>query len=191
MKVDLSEVLTDLWRKRKTGLFSLSVHDSNRLFKIFLKEGEVYRISFGNLRGPGCLPLFDELDFKSSFFLPSIELAGERENIPQTPDLISLFKITGKLIDLKKYDHKVSSSSNNEPINNVNRVLDELQAALVEQVGPAGLKAFKRIVEEKWQSVSSPTKEDIQLLVNLLKDLIEDTKDRHIFVVAANRLLSL
>jgi hypothetical protein len=85
MKVALPEVLADLWRKRKTGLFSLSVHDSNRLLKIFLKEGEVYRISFANLRGPGCLPLFDELDFKASFFLPSIELAGERESIPRHP----------------------------------------------------------------------------------------------------------
>ncbi len=191
MKEDLSEVLSDLWRNRKTGLFSLSVLNSNRLFKIFIKEGEVYRISFGNLRGAGCLSLFDELDFKSSFFLPSIVLPGEREDIPPTSDLISLFKITGKLIDLKKYDNRVSGSSNNEPVNNLNRVLEELKAALVEQVGPAGLKAFKRIIEEKWQSVPSPTREDLQTLVNFLKDLIEDTKDRQIFVVAANRILSL
>lgn len=190
MKVDLSEVLSDLLRNKKTGLFSISVIDSNRLFKIFIREGDVYRLSFGNLRGAGCLAQFDELDFRSSFFIPNVDLSGEREAIPPTPDLLSLIKFADKTVYLKKPGENGKDSSKGDPVINLNGILEEMKEAFVEQVGPAGLKFFKRIVDEKWLPGPTPVRKDLERLSELLKDVIEDTKDRQTFAAETIRILS-
>jgi hypothetical protein len=190
MKGDLSDILSDLISNKRTGLFSISVVDSNRLFKLFIRAGEIYRLSYGNLRGATCLASFDELEFKACFFLPDIELSGEHEVLPATADLISLFKIAAKAVFVKQPDNKGNDLPNSEPVDNLNMILGALKDALVEQIGPAGIKVFHRIADEKWRPSPAPTRRDLDRFVDLLKDVIEDSKDKLTFVTAANKILS-
>jgi len=190
MKGDLSDIISDLSLNKKTGLFSISVVDSNRLFKLFIRGGEIYRISYGNLRGAACLASFDELEFKACFFLPEVELQGEHEVIPSTANLISLFKIAAKDVVMKQPDTKGNDLPKSEPVDNLSMILDEIKAALVDQIGPAGIKVFHRIAEEKWRPLPSPTRKDLERFVDLLKEVIEDAKDKLTFVAAANNILT-
>lgn len=189
MQVDVSEILYELKQKQRTGLLSISVADDSHLFKIFVKKGEVYRISCGKMKGSECLAQFDGLALKSSFFLPDIDLGGERENIPPTNELISYFKMLKKTVDLRKPESDTPKTST-EPIRNLQMVLGDLKSALVDQVGPAGIKVFQRIVDEKWRPGPTPTNKDIENLVELLKLVIEDTGDRQLFTAATRKILS-
>lgn len=188
MKVDLSEILYELKQKHKTGLLSISVVGVTHLFKIFIKKGEVHRIACGMMKGAECLSQFDSLELMSSFFLPDIDLGGERENIPSTNELISFFKMTNKTVDLRKTEPEPPKTQS-ELARNLPMLLDELKAALIEQVGPVGIKVFQRIVDEKWCPGPSPTNEDIENLVELLKVVIQDAADQQIFITAARKIL--
>jgi hypothetical protein len=189
MKVDVSEILSELKQKQKTGLLSISVVDDTHLFKIFVKQGDVCRISCGKMKGAECLAQFDGLELKSSFFLPDIDLGGERENIPPTNELISFFKITNKTVDLRKTEPE-SPRSDSEPVRNLPLILDEIKAALIEQVGPAGIKVFQRTVDEKWRPGPSTTSKDLENLVELLRLVIENDGDRQYFTSATKKILS-
>ncbi len=191
MKVDLSNVLSDLTQNSKTGLLSISVSDTNRLFKIYFKKGEIYRLGFGPLKGAECLAQFDELEFKASFFLPDIEVAGEPEKIPSTSEVVTLFKMADRSVEMKQPETSSPHMSNNgSPVSNLPRMLDDLKAALIEQIGPVGIKVFQRTVDEKWRSGSFATRHDLEKLISMLKDVIEDAGDRQTFLNASNKIIS-
>lgn len=69
------------------------------------------------------------------------------------------------------------------------RIQEELKVALIRQIGPAGGKVLKKIVEETWR-VSSPTKPDLRNLVGLLKNEIEDGENRNQFAKEAEKIIA-
>lgn len=188
MKIALSEVVSDLNRNRKTGLLAVSVKGLNSLFKIFLRDGNIYHVACGSAKGSTCLAQCDEMEFSGYSFLPDIVLEVSGENMPPTGELIQYLQVAGKTVDAQEGssgETQVNSGASAFP-----RIREQLKAALIDQVGPAGAKAFTRIVEEKWRPSSTPSREDLVKLVDLLRNVIDDVNDRQQFFKDATRIIS-
>ena len=70
----------------------------------------------------------------------------------------------------------------------VERIMQGLVTALMKQIGPAGMKFFKQDVA-KWQIDSSPTRDGIHQLINLLGSEIDDIENRNEFIKEAMKIV--
>jgi hypothetical protein len=192
MKMTLSEVVADINRGKKTGILSIAIQgDDKNLFKIFFKDGDVYHLTCGAQKDSDCLGQCDTLDFLSCSFLPNAKSDAARSaNLPVTSEIIRLLGAKKTLIEVLTPKGKTAPPGGQDAAasGDFARIREELKLALIRQIGPAGGKAFMKIVDEKWR-VPSPTKADLQKLVGLLKEEIEDGENRTQFTRDAEKIL--
>jgi hypothetical protein len=190
MTTSLSEFIAEINRSRKNGLLSVTVKGANTLLKLFFREGELYHLTFGNCKGAGCLARVLGNEFADYFFMPEVSLNVQDGDLPPLTDLIQLFR--GKS---GTYAAPPDAAVTAGPPAAVKRgdlltAQEQIKLALIRQIGPAGAKVMTRTVEQKWQSASPPSKNDFLLLIDLLKDEIENANDRNEFLKEARAILS-
>jgi hypothetical protein len=183
VKTSLSDLITDINRTRKTGLLSINIRGSSNLFKMFFKEGETYHIAFGNYKGSECLSNLDTLDFSEYSFISDIKL-DLKSDIPPTAQIVQLFKVIGKVVEEKGGGGTVSPGVSLDV-----RIGEALKTALTRQIGPAGGKVFTRVVEGKWRPSSTPTRDNLIELIELLKNEIDDADGKNEFVKEARKIV--
>ncbi|HTZ16845.1 MAG TPA: hypothetical protein VMB78_00235 [Dissulfurispiraceae bacterium] len=193
MKTTVANIVTNIHQGRKTGLLTLRVIQSNNLFKIFFRDGQIYHISFGNIKGADCLSNIDSMDFSDYSFIADIKLDIPVGSLPATVDIIKHLEIVEKMLESKGTEGggAALNAGPSAPVDSgrFGRIGEQLKVALVRQIGPAGGRIFDRVVERKWQSSSPPQKSDLVNLINLLKEEIDDMNDRKAFIDEANEII--
>ncbi len=181
----LDGVVTDISQKKKSGMLSVMVKASNQLFKIYFVDGEIYHLFYGNCKNSDCFSGLELLEFADCFFLSGAKSnTGERINIP-TSKIIERLKAANKSVLCKDMEAGAVPAG----FQDFAAIRDRLKAALIRQIGPVGDIVFPKAVD-KWTAASSPTKQGLGELVDLLKEEIDDPKNKSEFVTEANTIIS-
>jgi len=189
MSIALSEIIVAIVKNRKTGLLSTAVTDSNNLFKMFFRDGTIYHISCGNLKGTECLKDIARIDFSECSFIPDIKLDLALEVVLPTPEVIAHLQAAAKTVESLSY---VGSG---QPLGVLDTegfsvLRDKLTIALVRQLGPVGGKIVAKTVDQKWHASSPPTKKELYELIDILKNEIDNVDDRNDFTKEAYAIIS-
>lgn len=192
MKTGLSEFIAEIYEGRKSGLLSIAVKGANTQLKLFFREGQLYHVTCGSVKGKECLAQAVGQEFSQYFFMPEVSLNVQDGNLPSLADIIQFFKAADKAVEVPAHSGTGGSrpsgaqSGGGPPA----AALEHLTLALVRQIGPAGAKVFSRTIEQKWRASSPATREDLIRLVNILKDEIENPDDRNEFLKEASTIIS-
>ncbi len=182
----LDSVVSDISQKKKTGMLSVMVKVTKQLFKIYFADGEIYHLFYGNRKNSDCFSDLEKIEFSDCFFFSGAKSnTSEKINIP-TAEIIGRFKVANKPVVCKDVGGEGAVP---EGFQDFAAIRDKLKAALVRQIGPAGDIVFSKTVD-KWTASSPPTKQGLFELVNLLKEEIDDPKNRAEFVNEANSIIS-
>lgn len=191
VKRSLSEFISEINNNRKTGLLSITVSGANTLLKLFFRDGELYHLTCGNIKGAECLAQVAGGDFAEYFFMPNMVLTVHDEKLPSLPDIMRLCNAADSAIEVSPLTGKSGGqTTGGRGGGDLPSSLESLTLALIRQIGPAGSKVMSRTVEKKWQASSPPTRQELLQLVDLLKDEIENPDDRNAFLAEAGAVLT-
>jgi hypothetical protein len=181
----LDSVVSDISQKKKTGMLSVMIKDGNQLLKIYFIDGEIHHILYTDQKDSACLDCLDSIEISECFFLSGVKsnLSG-RISMP-TSQIIGRLTASNKSVVCKD----MGEGAVPEGFQGFAAIRDRLKAALIRQIGPVGNIVFPKAVE-KWTAASPPTKQGLGALVNLLKEEIDDPKNRAEFVTEANKIIS-
>jgi len=192
MKTSLPDYIIEINRNKKSGLLSIPVKGENKIkmLKLFFREGEVYHVACGDVKGWGCMAQMTASDFTDYFFMPDISLNVQDSNLPSLPVIIHYFKSAVAAVETAPGSQTVDSRPPGGTTVPSSAVHEKLKLALTRQIGPAGSKVLTRIVEQQWRPSSPPRKEDFLQLIEFLKNEIENSNDRNTFLKEAREILS-
>ncbi len=190
MKTLLPDFIAEINRNKKSGLLSLTVKGANKLLKLYFREGEVYYVACGDAKGWGCMALVNGSEFAEYFFLPDVSLSVQDSDLPSVPDIIHYFKSGVTAVETAPGSQIADSRPPGGKSFPSSVVQDKLTLALTRQIGPAGAKVLKRVVEQQWHPSSPPRKEDFFQLIEFLKNEIENPDDRNTFLKEAREIFS-
>lgn len=190
MKKTLSEFIAEINQSRKSGLLSITVKGANTLLKLFFREGEIYHLTCGNVRGSGCLAQVTGNEFAEYFFMPDVALSVTDGDLPPLTDIIHLFRNHNGAVEAPPDPLLGRGQPPRIKRGDLSTAQEQIKLALIRQIGPAGAKVVKRIVEEKWKPSSPPARPDFLRLADLLKDEIESDEDRNEFLKETGEILS-
>jgi len=184
VKNTLSDFIAELNQNRKSGLLSVPVKGANKLLKLFFREGELYYVACGDAKGWSCVAQAGDCEHAEYFFMPDASFNAQDGSLPALQEIVHYFKssaMSGAAPGTAQTGGKTGTAAG---------ALDAITLALTRQIGPAGGKVVKRIVEQKWHPLSPPSKADYAQLIELLKNEIENADDRNLFIQEARELLS-
>ncbi len=189
-KRSLSEFVSEIHGKRSTGLLSITLKGANTLLKLFFRDGELYHLTCGNIKGSDCLAQVRGSDFAEYFFMPNMTLAISDEKLPPLSEILRLCGAAVAAVEVSPHSGKGEAQP--QPSANGGRLaaIEGLTQALIRQIGPAGSKVIARTIEQKWQASTPPTRTELQQLVDLLKNEIENPDDQKAFVAEAGSVIS-
>ncbi len=191
MKTGLSEFIAEINRSGKSGLLSIAVKDANTQLKLFFREGQLYHVTCGSVKGKECLAQAVGQEFSQYFFMPEVSLNVQDGNLPPLADIIQFFRASDKAVEASSFPETGGSRPSGAQTAGVSAAAQEnIKLALVRQIGPAGAKVFSRTIEQKWRASSPPSREDFLRLADLLKDEIENPDDRNEFLKEAAKIIS-
>jgi hypothetical protein len=190
MKNSLSDFIAEINRDRKSGLLSIPVKGANKLLKLFFREGELYYIACGDAKGWSCVAQATSYGLTDYFFMPDASVNFQDNNLPALQEIIRHFKSATAAVEPAADPKVAGRPQSTGKIFASAAVLDKLSLALTRQIGPAGGKVVKRIVEQQWHPSSPPSKEDYAQLIEFLKNEIENPDDRNLFIKEAREILS-
>jgi hypothetical protein len=187
MNMDLSHCIEDIHGSGKSGLLSITVANGKTLLKLFFRDGEVYHITCGNLKGTACLAQLTGIDFADYHFMPDVVLPVSDGGLPPFSELL-------RMLNPRRNQSETPdkpTSGNNRPFRSLSVLQENLKVILMKQIGPAGAVAVTRIMAQKWKATATPpSREDFLRLIDLLKEQVENEADRGEFVKEARALLS-
>jgi hypothetical protein len=190
MKTSLSEFIGEINRTRKSGLLSVTVKGANSLLKLFFRQGEIYHLTFGNCKGPGCLEQVVGVELAEYFFMPDVSLTVQDVDLPPLSAIIELLRNHGPIQEIANPPGAATAKKAGGASVDAASVQERLKMALVRQIGPAGAKVMTKIVEQKWHASPTPSREDLTRLVELLKKEIENANDQNEFMKEAYTIIS-
>ncbi len=191
MKTGLSEFIAEINRSGKSGLLSIAVKGANTQLKLFFREGQLYHVTCGSVKGKECLAQAVGQEFSQYFFMPEVLLNVQDGNLPPLADIIQFFRAADRAVEVPAHSGTGGSRPSGAQIAGVSAAAQEnIKLALVRQIGPAGAKVFSRTIEQKWRASSPATREDLIRLTDILKDEIENPDDRNEFLKEAARIIS-
>ncbi len=103
----LADILERCHRDKKTGLLNISVLQSSRFpLRIYVREGEVSRFTFGPLAGAECFEYLEYYDLGAVNYLGGMETPpGLDERLP-TKTIIASLREMGKSVQIKLWFEK-------------------------------------------------------------------------------------
>lgn len=183
MKKTFSHIIADIIQKKQTGLLSAVVKNGKHHLKIFFAGGEIYHMVYGNLRGAECLVNCEGLELSECFFANDLKVTVQDTCAIPTATVVEQLKKLDKGADLDETPRGTGEATNFADIQN------KLKVALMRQVGPVGEIIFSAALEQ-WNPASPPSRQNLFQLVGLLKEKIEDAKNRDEFVKEINAIIS-
>lgn len=189
MKTSLPDFIGEINRSKKSGLLSVNIKKANTLLKLYFRDGELYHIACGDSKGAACLTSVLGGDFSSYFFMPDVALQSSDSTLPPLEDIVRFFNNPTAAVEVAPHPG-VSAGQPPRPPAAATAALEALRLALIRQIGPAGAKVLSRIVEQKLNAASPPTRDDLRRLIDLLKQEIDNPADRDVFLKEANAIFS-
>jgi hypothetical protein len=103
----LAEILEQIHQDKKTGLLNVSVLQSQRFpLRIYVREGEVIRFTFGPLAGVECFEYLEYYDLGDVNYLDGMAAPlGSDERLPTEAIIVSLREL-GKTVQIKLWFEK-------------------------------------------------------------------------------------
>ncbi len=180
MKKNLSDI-KNLFQTKSTGLLTVNFESEKNLLKFYLKNGQIYHISFGFQKGRRCLDEIASRQPISCNFIPQISIDITSDDIPSTEDIIKNLQDMNKFVGFADSSFVQSSD--------FQKIKDAIKTALIRQIGPIGGKITEKYMSEKWLPSQPPSKEDFLNLIDMLKEEIEDPQSRKEFLQEVNKIL--
>lgn len=171
-----SDITAEIMQKKQTGLLSVVATNGKNHVKIFFSEGQIYYLLYGDLKNADCVAACETLEFSDCFFTNGVKVSANEKCTMETSRIIDELR---RCFD--KGTARLSGASAD--------MQGKLKVALVRQVGPIGEIVFQSILDQ-WQSSSSPTKQQVLQLVDLVAVRIEDEKSRKEFLNEAKSIIS-
>lgn len=181
MKKNLADIIENLFQTKSTGLLTVNFASEKNLLKFYMKNGEIYHISFGFQKGKRCLDEIASRQPVSFNFIPQISIDMTSNDIPSTEDIIKNLKNMNKFVS--------SADSSLVQSSDFQKIKDGIKTALIRQIGPIGGKITEKYISEKWIPSQPPSKEDFLNLIDMLKEEIEDPQSRREFLNEVNKIL--
>jgi hypothetical protein len=178
-----ADITNDIIQNKRTGLLSLVAKNGKYHVKIFFAEGEVYRVSYGELKDADCLTACEALELSESFFSSGAKITTNEKCSVPTPTIVEHLK---KCMD--KSGCLPSTEKAAGGAQDLAAIGDRLKVALTRQVGPVGEILFSRILEQ-WGPSSPPTKQQLIQLVGLMKESIEADSNKEEFEKEAGTII--
>lgn len=187
MKTIVAEIVSKIQEEGRTGLLSFTVFGNANLFKVFFSEGNIYHLACGSLKGPECLANIDAFDFSGYSFISSIKLDVNGGGLPSTGEIVTFLHAIGKTT-VSGEGQAAPTRQELSPEESA-RIRDALRVALMKQIGPAGDRIFTRVLQGRSEQSAPFGREDFVEVIGLLKEEIDDGKDREDFLLEARGLL--
>ena len=183
MKQNLSEIVAKLNENKETGLLSITFNSEKNLLKFYFKDGQIYHISFGLKKGMQCLNELQNKEPISYNFVSNFTIDIKSHDITSTEKVLENLRQLDKfVVTQEKYSIKSIEFQ---------KIKEDIKIALIRQIGPIGGKILEKYIAEKWFPTNPITKNDIQKLVDILKDEIEDATAKREFLSEVNKLLEV
>jgi|WetSurMetagenome_2_1015567.scaffolds.fasta_scaffold00217_16 hypothetical protein len=185
MSILLAKIVGDVHDGRKTGVLTVFVKGGNHLLKLFFREGECYHLTCGNLKNTECIDSLKTIELGDCLFVPDVKLDASGSSITSMDDLISRLTDLGVMVEAKLANGGAKAAGKDDSADG--KKLEMIKLALIRQIGPAGGKVMTRIVESKWHASVPYAREDIDALINLLKNEIDDQDAKNAFMTEAGK----
>ncbi len=177
--IRFSEIVAEIMQKKQTGLLSVVPANGPHHLKLFFSAGEIYYLLYGDVKNTDCVTACRKLEFSNCFFTNGVKVSANEKCTLPTPGIID---------ELRKYFDKTPAAA--PVVTGSTDGREKLKVALVRQVGPIGEIVFST-VQDQWQvASSSPTKQELQKLADLLGQRIEDEQSRKDFFQEAKSIIS-
>ena len=190
MKNSVSDFIAELNRDRKSGLLSVTVKGANKLLKLFFRDGEIYYVACGDTKGWSCVAQATGHELTDYFFMPGVSFNSQDTSLPAAQDIIQYFKSASTSNGPIAVAKPAGKAPSNGHLLSSTIVMENLTMALTRQIGPAGGKVVKRIIEHQWHPSSPPSKDDYVQLIDFLKNEVENPDDRNLFIKEAREILA-
>jgi hypothetical protein len=179
-----ADITAEITQKKQTGLLSVVAKNGKHHVKIFFAEGEIYYLTYGDLKDADCLGVCETLELSECFFTSGTKITTNGKcPVPTSTIIDHLKKCMAKGGSSQAASNVAAGMQVSFPMR------DKLKVAFIRQVGPVGEILFSRILEQ-WRPSSPPTKQQLAALVGLMKDAIEDERSSKEFVSEANAIIS-
>jgi hypothetical protein len=181
-----ANIAADIVQKKQTGLLSVVAKNGEHHVKIFFAEGEIYYITYGDLKDADCLGACETLELSECFFTSGTKIITNGKCPVPTSTIIEHLK---KCMEKGGAPQTATTANAAADVPGFSPLRDKLKVAFIRQIGPVGDILFSRILEQ-WRPSSPPTKQQLSALVGLMKDAIEDEGSRKEFVNEAGAIIS-
>jgi hypothetical protein len=186
MSILLAKIVGDVLDGKKTGVLTVFVKGGNHLLKLFFRDGECYHLTCGNLKNAECVDNLLSIELGDCLFVPDVKLdASGGGSVPSTDELIRKFTEMGVMVEAKLADGGGKATGKDDSADA--KKLEMIKVALIRQIGPAGGKVMSRIVDGKWRASTPYSREDLDTLINLLKNEIDDQDAKNAFMTEAGK----
>ncbi len=96
-----ADVLKEFSEAKKTGALYVSVSAaSENLVRFYLKDGEIYNMSYGTIRDKECLDILDCYEFTKAVYFDGMKAPAASKDLPKTAAIIEMFNKSGKKVTL-------------------------------------------------------------------------------------------
>ena len=180
----MASVVSDISQTKKTGMLSVMAKLSKQLLKIYFVDGEIHSMHFTDRKDQECLNCLSIIEFSECFFLDGVKPSTDGKISLTTSEIIDRLQIFNKSVTLK-----VTSERSAADLQELSALQDKLKDALIRQIGPVGNIVFPKATD-KWSASSSPTRQGLGELIDLLKEEIDEPKNRAEFDKEANKIIS-
>jgi hypothetical protein len=185
MSILLAKIVSDVHDGRKTGVLTVFVKGGNHLLKLFFREGECYHLTCGSLKNAECIESLKAIELGDCLFVPDVKLDTTGGTIQSTDELVRRLTEAGIMVESKLAGGGAKTPTADDSADA--KRLELIKVALIRQIGPAGGKVMNRAVDSKWHATSPYTREDIEALINILKNEIDDQDAKNVFIAEAGK----
>jgi hypothetical protein len=98
-----ADILQELCDGKKTGALYVRIAEASEdLYRIFFVNGDIFHIRYGSAAGKDCLDIIEFYNLQGATYFEGVQPpVTERANIPETKEIISLFRRLNKKITAK------------------------------------------------------------------------------------------
>lgn len=98
-----ADALQECHAGKKTGALYVSVAEaSESLIRFYFQDGKIYSISYGTAKDRECLDILDCYTPGKAVYFDGMKIAAASNNLPGTPEIISLVRNAGKQVQMDR-----------------------------------------------------------------------------------------
>lgn len=178
-----ADIAAHIIQAKQTGMLSVIVKNGEHHVKIFFAQGEIYYLSYGDLKDADCLAACETLQLGKCIFTAGAKMTANAKCSTPTSAIVERLKKRADTGGGQPAPERAESTYI------FSLLEDELRVAFTRQVGPVGDIVFSTVLKQ-WRHASRPTRRQLIELAGLLGDAIDDERSRKEFMREAGAIIS-